>query len=67
PAGQAGIQPGDVITAVQGLAVRNVTELLAAVAALKPGMAAPLTVIRKNNQSEISVTPGKRQRPKIPG
>ena len=67
PAGQAGIQPGDVITAVQGLAVRNVTELLAAVAALKPGTAAPLTVIRKNNQSEISVTPGKRQRPKIPG
>ncbi|MBC7719490.1 MAG: trypsin-like peptidase domain-containing protein [Chitinophagaceae bacterium] len=41
PAGQAGIQPGDVITAVQGLAVRNVPELLAAVAALKPGTAGP--------------------------
>ena len=66
PAAQAGIQPGDVITAVAGKGVTNVTELLSAVAGLKPGIAAPLTVLRKDIQTEIAVTPGKRQRPKLP-
>jgi len=65
PAGQAGIKPGDVITAVNGKAVGNVTELLAAVAALKPGVAAPLSVQRAGKTSDLSVTPGKRQRPKV--
>ena len=64
PAGQAGIKPGDVITAVNGKTVGNVTELLGAVAALKPGTAAPLSVQRGASSSEISVTPAKRQRPK---
>ena len=66
PAAQAGIQPGDVITAVAGKGVTNVTELLSAVAGLKPGIAAPLTVLRKDSQTEIAVTPGKRQAPKLP-
>ena len=66
PAAQAGIQPGDVIIAVAGKSVTNVTELLSAVAGLKPGIAAPLTVLRKDSQTEIAVTPGKRQRPKLP-
>jgi len=65
PAAQAGIRPGDVITAVNGKAVGNVTELLGAVAALKPGVAAPLTVLRKDSKTDIAVTPGKRQRPKV--
>ncbi len=64
PAGQAGIKPGDVITAVDGKAVANVTELLGAVAALKPGVAAPLSVQRAGKTTDISVTPAKRQRPK---
>ena len=65
PAGQAGIKPGDVITAVNVKAVGNVTELLGAVAALKPGVAAPLSVQRAGKTSDISVTPAKRQRPKV--
>ena len=65
PAAQAGIRPGDVITAVNGKAVGNVTELLGAVAALKPGVAAPLTVLRKDSKTDIAVTPGKRQRAKV--
>ena len=65
PAGQAGIKPGDVITAVDNKAVSNVTELLGAVAALKPGVAAPLAVLRAGKTSDISVTPAKRQRPKV--
>jgi len=65
PAAQAGIRPGDVITAVNGKAVSNVNQLLTAVAALKPGTPAPLTVLRKDSQTQIAVTPGKRQRPKV--
>ena len=65
PAGQAGIKPGDVITAVNGKSVGNVTELLGAVAALKPGVAAPLSVQRAGKTSDVSVTPAKRQRPKV--
>ncbi|MES2910065.1 MAG: trypsin-like peptidase domain-containing protein [Pseudomonadota bacterium] len=65
PAAQAGIRPGDVITAVDGKGVSSVTELLGAVSALKPGVPAPLTVVRKEGKSDIAVTPGKRQRPKV--
>ena len=65
PAAQAGIQTGDIITAVNGKTVANVTELLSAVASLKPGIAAPLTVLRKDAKSDIAVTPGVRQRPKV--
>ena len=65
PAAQAGVQPGDVITAVKGKAVGNVSQLLTAVAALKPGTPAPFSVLRAGNQSEIPVTPGLRQRPKV--
>ena len=65
PAAQGGIRPGDVITAVNGQPVSNVSQLLTSVAALKPGTPAPLTVLRGNGPIEIAVTPGKRQRPKV--
>jgi serine protease DegQ len=42
-----------------------VSQLLTAVAALKPGTPAPLTVLRGNGPVEIAVTPGKRERPKV--
>ena len=65
PAAQGGIRPGDVIMAVGGQPVRNVSQLLTAVAALKPGTAAPLKVLRGEGPVEISVTPAQRQRPKV--
>lgn len=65
PAAQAGIRPGDVITAVNSKPVSNVSQLLSAVANLKPGTPAPLTVLRGNGPVEIAVTPGKRERPKV--
>ena len=63
PAAQAGLQPGDVITAVNGKGVASVSQLLTAVAGLKPGTSAPLTVMRKGGSAEMAVTPGKRERP----
>ena len=65
PAAQAGIRPGDVITAVNGTPVSNVNQLLTAVAGLKPGTPAPLTVLRGDGAVQIAVIPGKRERPKV--
>ncbi|MDO8440197.1 MAG: trypsin-like peptidase domain-containing protein [Polaromonas sp.] len=65
PAAQAGIVPGDVITDVAGKPVASVTELLTAVAALRPGVPAALGVLRKDKKTDIAVVPGTRQRPKI--
>lgn len=60
PAAQAGLKPGDVITAVKGREVRNVPQLLAAVAALTPGEKARLDVLRRDGATHIEVTPGRR-------
>ena len=65
PAAQAGIMPGDVILDVDGKAVRTVSELLTAVAALKPGVSAPVGLLRKDKKSQVAVVPGTRQRPQI--
>ena len=66
PADQAGIRPGDVITAVAGQPVNNVAQLLSSVAALPPGAPATLDVVRKNGKSSLKVTPGKRTLPREP-
>ena len=65
PAALGGIRPGDVIMAVNGQPVRNVSQLLTAVAALKPGTPAPLKVLRGDGPVDVSVTPAQRQRPKV--
>ena len=65
PAALGGIRPGDVIMAVNGQPVRNVSQLLTAVAALKPGAPAPLKVLRGDGPVDVSVTPAQRQRPRV--
>jgi Do/DeqQ family serine protease len=65
PAAQAGIKPGDVITSVAGRPVRNVSELLTAVAALKPGEPARLGLSRSNGPIDMTITPGIRPTPKV--
>ena len=66
PAAQAGIRPGDVIAAVQGQLVSNVSELLSRVAALKPGLAADFTVLRRDEKLSLKVIPGTRPKPRQP-
>ena len=63
PAAQAGVTPGDVITRVDAHPVRNVSEMMSAVAALKPGVAASFDVLRRGQAQQLSVTPVQRPRP----
>ena len=60
PAAQAGIRPGDVILGVAGKSVNNVSELLSAVAALKPGTSARFNLLRRDEKLDLGVTPGVR-------
>jgi Do/DeqQ family serine protease len=66
PAAQAGIRPGDVIVNVADEAVGNVSELLSRVAALKPGVLADFTVLRRDEKLSLKVTPGTRPKPRQP-
>jgi len=63
PAAQAGVRPGDVIVSVDGKPTHNVSALLTAVAALKPGTAAAFQLRRGDAQLELNVVPGTRPRP----
>lgn len=66
PAAQAGMRPGDVVTAVAGREVRTVPDLLSAVASLSPGKKATLDVQRRENVLQIEVIPGQRNVPRNP-
>jgi Do/DeqQ family serine protease len=66
PAAQAGIRPGDVLTAIEGKRVADTTMLLNTVAALKPGSQAALTLLREQSKLEVKVTVGRRPTPAAP-
>ncbi|WPC65805.1 trypsin-like peptidase domain-containing protein [Rhodoferax ferrireducens] len=66
PAARAGIKPGDVITQVAGKPVGNVADLLSSVAALKPGTASKFSVLRRDSQVELAVTPSVRPKQRRP-
>ncbi|QOY96484.1 Do family serine endopeptidase [Massilia sp. UMI-21] len=62
PADRAGMRPGDILVAVGGKTVANTSEMLKLIAALEPGEKAPLRILRKNRESTLDVTVGKRPR-----
>jgi len=66
PAARSGVAPGDVIVAIAGTAVDDVSQLLAQVAALKPGIPAQFSVQRKKQNLQLAITPGLRPRPQRP-
>lgn len=63
PAAQAGMRPGDVIVRVDGKKVVNVSELLTAVAALKPGTDSAFNVQRGDTMIDLTISPGVRPKP----
>jgi serine protease Do len=58
PAVKAGIQAGDVITAVNGKPVRDARDLARQIGAMSPGTTVRLTVLQKGQEKTISVTLG---------
>jgi serine protease Do len=58
PAAKAGIVSGDVITSVNGEAVRDARDLAKKIGALAPGATAKLAVLRQGAEKSVSVTLG---------
>src|SRR6516165_8758203 len=56
PAAKAGIQAGDVITAVNGTAIKDSRTLAREISGMAPGSSAKLDILRKGEQKTINVT-----------
>ncbi|MGA2842777.1 MAG: Do family serine endopeptidase [Steroidobacteraceae bacterium] len=63
PAAKGGIEVGDVITSVNGEAVKESRDLGRKIAAIAPGTATKLDVFRNGQEKTITVTLGKFPRP----
>lgn len=63
PADKAGIKPGDILIAIEDKPVTDTTEMLNLIAQLIPGNKSNFTISRRNQESVVQVTIGKR--PKI--
>jgi len=59
PAAKAGIESGDVITAVNGEPVKDARELARTIGALAPGNAVKLNVLHKGSDKTVDLTLGK--------
>jgi serine protease Do len=60
PAEKAGVKRGDIITAMNGMPVDNSTTLRNEVAETEPGTDVKLTVLRKGEEKNLTVTLGER-------
>ena len=60
PADRSGMRPGDILTAIDGKPVKDTTDMLNTVAGLAPGSRAKLTVLRRNQETNLEVTVGTR-------
>jgi len=58
PADDAGLQPGDVVTALNGEPLQNYLQIGNRVASMQPGQEVTLTIRRNGESREISVTLG---------
>jgi serine protease DegQ len=66
PAGRAGLEPGDVIVAINGEKVGNSRGMLNQIAQLPPGSSASVRVLRAGREVEVPVTVGERPTPRRP-
>ncbi len=57
---QGKLQPGDIITSMQGKPVNNVQQLRNIVAATSPGSELPVTVFRKGQPTDVSIKIGEQ-------
>ncbi|MEY2716738.1 MAG: hypothetical protein RIT24_3081 [Planctomycetota bacterium] len=61
PAARAGLAPGDLITEIDGVAVRTPGELIAAVGGLAPGREISLASVRNGDEQRLRATLAERQ------
>jgi serine protease DegQ len=64
PADKAGVKLGDVLVAVNGKPVADTVTMLNVVAALRPGDQARVRVARNKEEADLTVTVGRRPKPK---
>jgi serine protease Do len=60
PAAEAGLAPGDVITAVDGQRIRTPGELIATVGERAPGSAVEITALRRGDERRLHATLAER-------
>ncbi len=60
PADRAGVKPGDILAEINGAPVADSATMLSQIAALPPGKAATLKVVRNRTQTKLQVVIGKR-------
>ena len=66
PAEKGGIRLGDVIVAIDGREVRDVSAALNAIAEVAPGKSVPVRVVRRNGEVTLDILVGKRRpRPRV--
>ncbi|EJN03376.1 periplasmic serine protease, Do/DeqQ family [Herbaspirillum sp. YR522] len=63
PADRAGMKPGDILVSIDGKPVVDTTEMLNVIAQLTPGQAIDMTVLRRAQETKLSITVGKRPPP----
>ncbi|HTN48628.1 MAG TPA: trypsin-like peptidase domain-containing protein [Burkholderiaceae bacterium] len=66
PAGRAGLEPGDVILAINGQKVSSSRSMLNQIAQLPPGSNASVRIQRSGREVEVPVTVGERPTPRRP-
>ena len=64
PAARAGMLPGDVIVQVDEQRVRNVAEMMTAVASLQPGQRADFGILRNGQSMTLNIVPSERPAPR---
>lgn len=65
PAASAGIRPGDVLVSVDGKALRDSSVMLNVIAAVPPGKATQVKLLRRGTPIELKVQVGKRPAPQM--
>lgn len=64
PADKGGMKPGDILISVDGKPVTDTTDMLNLIAPLTPGRKVPMKVLRKAQETALTIVVGKRPPPK---